>query len=71
MTPAKGSSRPYKALLCRREGLQKGYGALASFQLYTILDPAGIPGHPYESTVAQSTIEDLGYTIIEQKERPC
>jgi hypothetical protein len=70
MRPAKGPSVPAKALLCRREGLQKGWGALASFQLYTILDPAGIPGHPYESTVAESTIRDAGYVPVEQQEQP-
>ena len=71
MTPAKGPSVPYKALLCRREGLQQGYGSLAGFWLYTILDPAGIPGHPYESTVAESTIREAGYEPVEQKEEPC
>ena len=59
--------RPLKASYA---GYQKGYLALAGYHLWTILEPAGIPGHPYESTVAQSTIEDLGYTIIEQKEQP-
>lgn len=59
---------PYKALLCRREGRQQGYGALASFQLYTILDPAGIPGHPFESTVAEQTIEEAGYTPVESEQ---
>ena len=57
-----------RPLLCRREGLQQGYGSLAGFWLYTILDPAGIPGHPFESTVAESTIRDAGFEPVEQKE---
>jgi len=56
-------------LRCTYAGYQEGFQALAGFHLYTLLDP--IPGHPCESTLAQSTIEELGYTIIEQKERPC
>jgi hypothetical protein len=60
--------RPLKATYA---GYQKGYQALDGYHLWTILDHAGIPGHPYESTVAEQTITDLGYTIVEQKEEPC
>ena len=48
-------------LACRYEGFQPGYQALAGFNLWTILDPAGIPGHPYESTVAEPTLHEAGY----------
>ena len=54
--------RPLKA---RYEGYQQGYQALAGFRLWTILDPAGIPGHPFESTVAESTLTDAGYQPYE------
>lgn len=42
-------------------GFQKGYGALAGYHMWTILDPAGIPGHPCESTVAEPTLHEAGY----------
>ena len=41
---------------------------LPSFALWTILDQAGIPGHPFESTVADSTIRALGYDPYEPRE---
>jgi len=57
-------------LKAKYAGYQKGYGSLAGYHLWTILAPAGIPGHPYESTVAESTIRDAGYEPVEQKEQP-
>ena len=58
-------------LKAKYAGYQKGYQAIAGYHLWTILDPAGIPGHPYESTVAESTIRAAGYEPVEQKEEPC
>jgi hypothetical protein len=55
-----------KPLNAHYAGYQQGYGSLAGYHMWTILDPAGIPGHPCESTVAEQTITEAGYIIIEQ-----
>jgi len=42
---------------------------IAGFHLWTLLEP--IPNHPFESTVAESTIREAGFEPVEQKEEPC
>jgi len=50
-------------------GYQNGYGSLAGYELWTILDPRGLPGtvHPFESSLARPTIEAAGYTPVESE----
>lgn len=53
-----------KPIACTYIGLQH-IPDLPSFALWTILDPAGIPGHPYESTVTEPTLREAGYVPYE------
>jgi hypothetical protein len=49
-----------------QQGIRLSTGqALEGFTLWTILEP--IPGHPVESTLAESTILDAGYQPYEEQ----
>ena len=60
-----------KQLRARYEGIQESLcPGLPHFALWTLWE--ALPGHPYGSTVSDSTIRALGYCPIDTPEaRPC